>query len=289
MEGQKDHTAEEIRSILLFHAEAGVDVLLNDEPVDRFAESRQAAPINQRKAHEGDKAARRAAPEPTPVRAAPRPEPTAFSNAAIPDNRAVEGAREMAAAASTLEALKQALEKFEGCNLRITAKHTVFADGNPEAKVMIIGEAPGAEEDRMGLPFVGRAGQLLDRMLASIGLDRTSVYITNMLAWRPPGNRTPTPHEIEVCRPFIDRHVALIKPQIIIYAGGVSAKALSGRNEGILKMRGRWLEHAYDGGKADVMPMLHPAYLLRQPAQKSYAWQDLLKIQARLSELQAAD
>ena len=277
--------AEEIRELARWYAEIGVDLALEEMPVDRFAESSQAeqrlAPASRQANAARPVATERSAPASMPARPAGT---TGFANAAIPDERMVASARELAASAATLDDLRKAMEGFDGCNLKITAKNTVFADGNPEAKIMLIGEAPGAEEDRVGLPFVGRAGQLLDRMLGSIGLDRTSVYITNMLAWRPPGNRTPTPQEIEVCRPFIDRHVALVKPEIIVFVGGVSFKGMTGSVDGILKSRGRWMEYAHDAGKADAIATLHPAYLLRQPAQKRLAWQDLLKIKARLAQ-----
>ena len=272
-------SASEMRELARWYAEIGVDIAMEEVPVDRFAESAKA---EQRVPARAASPQRPDAQQVSRQAAAPPMSATGFANATIPDEKAVENARELAAKAATLDELRKAMEGFDGCNLKITAKNTVFADGNPQARIMLIGEAPGADEDRVGLPFVGRAGQLLDRMLGSIGLDRTSVYITNMLAWRPPGNRTPTPQEIEVCRPFIDRHVALVKPEVIVFVGGVSFKGMTGSADGILKSRGRWMEYAYDGGKADAIATLHPAYLLRQPAQKRLAWQDLLKIKARV-------
>ena len=191
-------------------------------------------------------------------------------------------AREAASSAPTLEALRATLATFEGCNLRFTATNLVFADGNPQARVMFVGEAPGLEEDLQGLPFVGRSGQLLDRMLAAIGIDRTSAYIANVIPWRPPGNRTPTPQETEICRPFIERQIALIDPDFLVLLGGASAKQLLQTSEGILKIRGQW--RAYDTGRRQIRAMatLHPAYLLRQPLQKRLAWRDLLALKQAL-------
>jgi DNA polymerase len=160
----------------------------------------------------------------------------------------------------------------------------VFADGDPQARVMVIGEGPGAEEDRRGLPFVGVSGRLLDRMLAAIGLDRTSAYITNVLFWRPPGNRTPTGTEIAACLPFVERHIELVDPEYLLLAGGISAKTLLGRSEGILKLRGRWAHYQHAGMARPIpaMASLHPAYLLRQPAQKRLAWRDFLALREAL-------
>jgi DNA polymerase len=192
-------------------------------------------------------------------------------------------AREAAATASSLDELRQTLASFEGCNLRFTATNLVFADGNPEARVMFVGEAPGLEEDMQGLPFVGRSGKLLDRMLEAIGLDRSSVYIANVVPWRPPGNRDPSPQEKEICRPFIQRQIQLADPEILVLLGGASAKAMLNTNEGILRLRGQW--RSYDAGtkKITALATLHPAYLLRQPLQKKLAWRDLLALKQRLA------
>ena len=164
--------------------------------------------------------------------------------------------------------------------------NTVFSDGNPEAKVMLIGEAPGADEDRQGKPFVGVSGQLLDRMMATIGLDRTSFYITNILFWRPPGNRTPTSTEVASCLPFMKRHIELINPSAIMLVGGLSAKTMLNRTEGILRQRGKWANYQLNSERAiPALPILHPAYLLRQPAAKRQAWMDLLSFQKKLEEV----
>ncbi|KAB2950684.1 MAG: uracil-DNA glycosylase [Rhizobiaceae bacterium] len=174
---------------------------------------------------------------------------------------------------------------FDGCNLKFTAKSLVFADGNPDADLMLVGEAPGRDEDIEGLPFVGRSGQLLDRMLAAIGRDRTSAYIANVIPWRPPGNRTPTPLETEICRPFIERQIELARPKVLVCLGGPSAKTLLNTTEGILRLRGNWRVHVTASGVAiPAMPTLHPAYLLRNPAHKKLAWRDFLEVKAKLRE-----
>ena len=206
--------------------------------------------------------------------------------AAVPDGAQAALARELAAKSATLDELREHMARFEGCNLKFTAKNTVFADGNPDAAVMLVGEAPGRDEDVEGLPFVGRSGQLLDRMLAAIGLDRTSVYIANVIPWRPPGNRTPTPHETEICRPFIERQIELAGPKVLITLGGPSAKLLLNTAEGILRLRGNWRAHVTASGVSiPTMPTLHPAYLLRNPAHKKLAWRDFLEVKARLRQL----
>ena len=178
---------------------------------------------------------------------------------------------------------------FDGCALKATATTTVFADGNPAADLMLVGEGPGAEEDRLGLPFVGASGKLLDRMLAAIGRDRSRAYITNVVYWRPPGNRTPTPAELALCLPFVERHIALARPKVLVLSGGTAAKTLLARSEGITRLRGRWLD--YRPGEADVtiptIATFHPSYLLRTPSSKREAWRDMLAVQRKLAELGA--
>ncbi len=270
--------------ILRFYAEAGVDLALEEAPVDRFALSRAQAEAAARRKEVTQAPAR---PPAAPARAAPPP-PAApraeMPNLTVPSDAAIMAAREAAATAETLDALRATLEGFEGCNLRFTATNLVFADGNPEARVMFVGEAPGMEEDLQGLPFVGRSGQLLDRMIHAIGLDRSSAYIANVVPWRPPGNRTPTPQETEICRPFIDRQIALVDPDFLVFLGGASAKQLLKTNEGILRLRGKWRD--YDTGVRTIRAMatLHPAYLLRQPLQKKLAWRDLLSLKAAIGD-----
>ena len=198
-------------------------------------------------------------------------------------------AREAAATAETLEDLRATLESFEGCNLRLTATNLVFADGNPAAKIMFVGEAPGMEEDLQGLPFVGRSGRLLDLMLKAIGLDRGSAYIANVIPWRPPGNRTPTPQETEICRPFIERQISLVDPDFLVPLGGASAKQLLRTNEGILKLRGQWRSYDTGSRKIRAMATLHPAYLLRQPLQKRLVWRDLLTLKKAMDGERLSD
>jgi DNA polymerase len=210
-----------------------------------------------------------------------RPQP-----AAVPDGAQVARARELAREARTLEELREQLAAFDGCNLKFTAKNLVFADGNPGADLMLVGEAPGRDEDIEGLPFVGVSGQLLDRMLAAIGRDRQSAYIANVIPWRPPGNRTPTPIETEICRPFIERQIELAAPKVLVTLGNPSSKALLNTQVGIMRLRGNWQEHRTAGGLAiPAMPTLHPAYLLRNPAAKRLAWRDFLEVKARLAAL----
>jgi DNA polymerase len=197
------------------------------------------------------------------------------------DQAAILSAREAARAAPDLAALKEALSRFDGVSLRRTATNLVFADGNPAAKVMLVGEAPGAEEDRAGRPFVGASGQLLDRMMAAIGLDRTRFYITNVCFWRPPGNRKPTDLELAAQKPFVERHIELVAPEVLVLVGAAAAQGLLGTTEGITRLRGRWFQYRLgeNGPTIPAMPIFHPAYLLRQPAQKRETWRDLLKLQ----------
>jgi DNA polymerase len=260
---------EALAAALAWQVEAGADEAISEAPqrhYDRPVETKAAAP---------QPAERRPAP------AAARPAAPAAAAPLVPTDQVLASAQDLARRAATLEELRATLQDFDGCPLKKTAHSLVFADGNPEARVMIIGEGPGAEEDRQGLPFVGVSGQLLDRMLACIGLDRTSAYITNVLFWRPPGNRTPTGTELAICLPFVERHIELVDPEFILLAGGASAKALLGVSEGILRLRGRWRHYQHAGLSHPIpaLPTLHPAYLLRQPAQKRAAWRDLLMLQ----------
>jgi uracil-DNA glycosylase family 4 len=269
-----------LRELLAFYAEAGVDDALTDEPINRFAASeRPAAPARQAE----PPLAAQAAPRPPEPR---MPPPAVKTPVAVPDEGQIALARQRASTAATLDELRQHMAEFDGCNLKFTAKNLVFADGNPEADIMLVGEAPGRDEDLEGLPFVGRSGQLLDRMLAAIGLDRQSVYIANVIPWRPPGNRTPTPQETEICRPFIERQVELANPKILVTLGGPSAKTLLHSTEGVLRLRGNWKTHVTPSGVTiPAMPTLHPAYLLRNPAHKKLAWRDFLEIKTKLRSL----
>lgn len=193
-------------------------------------------------------------------------------------------ARSLAAGAASLEELRALLEDFD-IPLKKTATQLVFSDGVPGSKLMLVGEAPGRDEDLQGKPFVGRSGQLLDRMLSAIGMDRSNVYITNIVLWRPPGNRTPTPQEIALLLPFVQRHIALAKPEIVVFLGGVAAQALTGAKDGIMKLRGRWLTYSSNELEIPAMPTFHPAYLLRNPLAKRQAWSDFLHIKHKLEAL----
>lgn len=249
-------TREAAYALLTWYREAGVDETVGAEARDRLA--------------------------PPPAEPEHRAAPGHAQPHAPQEVDPLVQAREQARRATSLEELRNILSGFEGCPLKYTAKNMCFADGNPEARVMFVGEAPGAEEDVQGKPFVGRAGRLLDRMLSAIGLDRESAYIANVVYWRPPGNRTPTPLETQVCKPFIERQIELMEPEILVFLGGASAKEMMHRSEGILKMRGRWMDYQAGERTIRAIATLHPAYLLRQPAQKRLAWRDLLTIRKAL-------
>ncbi|MHC1549669.1 uracil-DNA glycosylase [Phyllobacterium sp. K27] len=274
-----------LSEILHFYAEAGVDTPLVDAPVDRFSQ------IDAKRAQVQQAPAAPRASAPSSITAKPFIDasptaPSTLSKASVPDDAKIAMARQMAASAQTLEELREQLAAFDGCNLKFTAKNLVFADGNPQASIMFVGEAPGREEDLEGIPFIGRSGQLLDRMFAAIGLDRQSVYIANTIPWRPPGNRTPTPLETEICRPFFERQIELANPKLLVALGGPAAKALTKAPEGILRLRGNWKTHlTVSGNQIPVMPTLHPAYLLRNSAQKKFAWRDFLSVKLRLRAL----
>lgn len=287
-----------LRELLSFYADAGVDEALNEEPVNRFDESATKKPKPPRpeaptaRGSSGDDEARQypgsGVVQHDTARTPPAPSPA--MPAAVPDEAQAGFARQLAASAETLDQLREAVASFDGCNLKFTAKNTVFSDGNPQAKLMLVGEAPGRDEDIEGRPFVGRSGQLLDRMLAAIGLDRSSVYIANVIPWRPPGNRTPTPHETQICRPFIERQIELVNPAVLVHLGGASAKTLLNTSEGILRLRGNWKGYATASGAViPAMPTLHPAYLLRTPAHKKLAWRDFLEVKMRLRAAVQAD
>ncbi len=270
-----------LRELLHFYAEAGVDTPLEDAPVDRFSQVE-----TKRVAASPAQAVRPSQQQRPEQPAASQPAPSILSKTSVPDDAKIAMARQMASSAATLEELREQLAAFDGCNLKFTAKNLVFADGNPAAPIMFVGEAPGREEDLEGVPFIGRSGQLLDRMFAAIGLDRTSVYIANTIPWRPPGNRTPTPLETEICRPFFERQIELANPRLLVALGGPAAKALTNATEGILRLRGNWKAHLTTSGiQIPVMPTLHPAYLLRNPAQKRFAWRDFVSVKMRLRAL----
>lgn len=242
---------------LRWYIAAGVDEVIGEQAIDRYAQS--AKPAQPRMP------AQAAAPMPS---AAPEPASSAH----------------LAQECADLAQLKAAMEGYEGCALKRTCQRTVFADGDPSARLMIVGEAPGADEDRLGLPFVGASGKLLDRMLASIGLDRTSAYITNVVPWRPPGNRKPEPAEVELCLPFLTRHIELVDPAVLLLLGGAAVSALLARTDSITRLRGGFIDYSSPRLAAPIpaMPTFHPAYLLRTPLQKREAWRDLLLVKQRL-------
>ena len=292
---------EETLSALNWLVEAGADEAVGEAPVDRFIAPRPNPPLeggskNSSVATNFSGRGPSPAPDPSPKM------PPAFSTLPQGEGKrplaqirpgdtaplATDGfasALDIAARCQTLAELKAALESFEGSALRKLASTTVFADGNPASRIMFIGEAPGHDEDKAGLPFVGRAGKLLDKMMAAIGLDRSSAYIINVMPWRPPDNRNPDPGEVAMCIPFLRRHIELAGPQILILLGAVSARHVLGLNEGIMKLRGRWLEYRIGTQMVPVLPTLHPAYLLRQPAHKKLAWRDLQAVAAKLEAL----
>ena len=255
--------------MLRWLTEMGADEAIGETPVDRRQSSLVDRPVAA-----GASAAAEAASVVPSLLSSTSPALPAHALLVAPPDQVVLAARDRARAARTLDELRQTLERFEGCALRATASRLVFGDGFAQARVMFVGEAPGREEDREGRPFVGRSGQLLDRMLASIGLDRTSAYIANVVPWRPPGNRTPTPQETATCLPFIERQIELVAPEILVLLGAPAAQALLGEKEGILRLRGRWRSREFDGRNVRVLATLHPAFLLRQPAQKKLSWRD---------------
>jgi uracil-DNA glycosylase family 4 len=273
-----DHN-QAARELLAFYLEAGVDAVLGETAVDRFADAAVSAPpaIGQPE-HEAfeDRENR-----PALDRSRPPPAAAAAPVSMSPDT-AVMAAREEAKSAKSLDELKSILDGFMGCTLRQTATRLVFGDGNPQARVMFVGEAPGRDEDIEGLPFVGRSGKLLDRMMAAIGLTRANAYIANIVPWRPPGNRTPTPQESATCLPFTLRQIELVDPDVLVCLGGPSAQTLLGSRDGILKTRGRWFPFQTGSREIRATATLHPAYLLRQPLQKRLAWRDFLAIKKAL-------
>jgi len=283
-----DNARNGLVAALQWQIDVGADEAIADQPVDRFAVAAQ------KKKAAADAAAAPPAPgdngNPRPPQTMAQP---AIQSAKLATQDAVAAsARAMAESAADLAALREALAAFDGCSLKTTATNLVFGAGRVPADVMLIGEAPGRDEDRVGVPFVGASGQLLDVMLGYVGLSREeNVYITNILPWRPPGNRQPTDAEIAACLPFLARHIALVAPRILVFLGGTAAKTLLGRSEGITRLRGQWYEYTSptleSAGIAPIpaMATLHPAYLLRQPAQKRAAWKDLLSVRQRLDTL----
>lgn len=247
----------EALAALDWYRAAGVDVAVGEEPVDRFA----ASPV--------------APPRP---KLPPKGQAAPVAVPATPLNADPSETREIAAKAETLEALRAAMDAYDGCGLKHRATQLCFADGNPEAEIMLVGEGPGEQEDLQGKPFFGRAGQLLDRMLGAIGLDRTKVYIANMVPWRPPGNRNPTPEELALCAPFLHRQVELVNPRLLVTLGNVPTQSLFSTSQGITRMRGQWKTLSINSWSGPALPTLHPAFLLRTPSAKAQAWKDMLSL-----------
>jgi uracil-DNA glycosylase len=270
---------EDLESLLRWYVDQGIDESIGEEAVDRFAAPAPKAappPIQQH-----------APAAPTPIRPAPAAPAPLRGPVPIESPQLVEDARALAQRCNSVEELEAAVRAFEGCALKRTAKNTVFADGVVGSPVMIVGEAPGADEDRLGKPFVGVSGQLMDRMFEAIGMSRErDLYITNILFWRPPGNRTPTLAEQAICMAFTRRHIELARPKVLVLAGGTAAKSVLDTTEGIMRLRGKWTSLNLDDGSAvPTLPTFHPAYLLRTPASKRQSWSDLLSLDKKLREL----
>jgi len=269
-------------ALLRWYVEMGADEAIGEVALDRT----RPAPSSPA---QGTDTARAGTPSTLAPAVGRRPTATPLPAAGVFSAGAPSAgaAAALAAAAPTLDELARAVAAFEGCALRQTATNTVFSDGNPNARLMLIGEAPGGEEDRLGKPFVGRSGQLLDRMLAAIGVERSRAHITNVLYWRPPGNRKPTPAEIAACLPFVHRHIALVRPAVLVLCGGPAASTLLATSEGITKLRGRWFDLVIPGLAEPVKTIAtyHPSYLLRSPERKRETWRDLLTIQEKLNEI----
>lgn len=270
--------APTVHQLLAFYLEAGVDCAVTDTPVNRLSDD--GADIRQ--------PAETPAARPPLASADPTPHPAAVVRTDIAPDTAIAGARDAARVAPSLDVLRDLLARFEGCALKSTATRLVFADGNPQARIMFVGEAPGRDEDIEGLPFVGRSGKLLDRMMAAIGLDRTKVYISNVIPWRPPGNRTPTPQETQICLPFIQRQIELVNPDVLVTLGNPATQTLLQTRDGIMKTRGRWNDYDTGTRKIRAIATFHPAYLLRSPSYKRLAWIDLRAIAKAIEGMETA-
>ena len=280
-----DLSTPEIEALLRWYVDSGVDIALDESPHDRFSEGIAEAETRRLKAEEASNAPPAPAGKPplpgrsaslTPIRPMP---------ATLAPDEAAQAARALASGAETLEALRAAMEAFDGCALKRTASQMVFADGNPQARVMLMGEAPGADDDREGRPFSGAAGRLLGAMLESIGLSRADVYLTHVAPWRPPGNRKPTAPETAICLPFAQRHIELVAPDMLVCLGDTAVQALLGQRDGILRARGKAYEYAYGARMIPAFAMLNPDYLLRQPLHKRLAWEDLRGLKKALDAL----
>lgn len=285
-----DLSPGELTALLQFYADSGVEWLLEDEPVDRiaqFAEQKAARAAQKRAAAPaaGEQSRAAGTPQARSGQVAPARAAAPAPSVAIPDADAVAAAKAAAEAARTLGELKTALEAFSGCNLKNGARSTVFASGSPSSGIMVIGPMPSADDDRDGEPFAGRQGQMLDRMLSSIGLSRETVLLTNVVPWRPPGNRQPSPAEIEICRPFIERQIALAEPTHLLLLGNFPARFFLDGDGTIFNLRGTWREVAIAGLRMQALASLHPQDLITAPANKALAWQDLLLFRRSLPKL----
>ncbi len=293
--------AKAARELIAFYLDAGVDALLDEEPIDRFADETKvvSSPEGRMPASEARRGGREtlstspghrppssSLPRKGGARGIVGTDGASITSPAPPPSpeAAIMAAREAAGSAKNLDELRTLMENFAGCTLRATATQLVFADGNPKARVMFVGEAPGRDEDLAGLPFVGRSGKLLDRMMAAIGLDRTQAYIANVVPWRPPGNRTPTPQETAICLPFIRRQIELVDPDILVCLGQPSTQTLLETKEGITKTRGRWFKYHTGRREIRALATYHPAFLLRSPLQKRLAWRDFLALKKALAQ-----
>jgi len=286
MNAASDFNPAELAALLHFYADAGVEWLVDDEPIDRIAQfEAQKAARAQAKA---PASARERVPQDNPSSpssgsgaasrrpGAAAPPPAASAPVAIPAAQAVEAARSAADSAGSLAELKTAIETFHGCNLKNSARSTVFASGDPSSGIVVIGPMPNADDDRDGAPFSGRTGDLLDRMLAAIGLSRDAVLMTNVIPWRPPGNRMPSPAEMDICQPFIERQIALAKPKALLLLGNFPARFFIGGNGTIHTMRGQWQKVSFAGMEIRALATFHPQELLTAPSNKALTWQDLL-------------
>lgn len=273
-------------AVLRWQMDFGVDETIGEEPLNRFEDARESAQPPREVAAPPVEISSPQNPVSTKPAQQHRESPALIP--LTPADESVSTAREIAARCNSLETLREALKSFDQCPLKATATNLVFADGNPDSGVMIIGEAPGADEDRSGLPFVGVSGKLLDKMLGAISLDRNSAYITNILFWRPPGNRKPTTLESEMCLPFVERHIELVQPKALVVLGGSAATAILETTVGITRLRGKWQNYERGSVQIPVLPTYHPAYLLRQPALKRDAWRDFQSLKERLRSLETA-
>ncbi|MCY1664143.1 uracil-DNA glycosylase [Rhizobium sp. SL86] len=286
----QDLSPGELTALLQFYADSGVEWLLEDEPVDRIAQfaEQKAARAAQKRAvapAAGEQSRAAGTPQARSGQVAPARAAAPAPSVAVPDADAVAAAKAAAEAARTLGELKTALEAFSGCNLKNGARSTVFASGSPSSGIMVIGPMPSADDDRDGEPFAGRQGQMLDRMLSSIGLSRETVLLTNVVPWRPPGNRQPSPAEIEICRPFIERQIALAEPTHLLLLGNFPARFFLDGDGTIFNLRGTWREVAIAGLRMQALASLHPQDLITAPANKALAWQDLLLFRRSLPKL----